>query len=83
MKILMGNLREIGELPKSFLRGGLMITGALLLGALLLSVSIGAPTFATYHIAKTAKAMQDMAPGILLIMVIVSAFSESMAKRKS
>ena len=77
MKLVLNRLRESNPVTRSFLRGGLMVTCALLFGALILLWHVGAPTLENLYIWELATAMREMGPGILFIVSLGAVFSEN------
>jgi len=81
MKTVWKRLREMGEATYTILRGGLLVSCALLVCSLTLTLTAGPLTFDTYYIHAVANAMRDMAPGILFIAVVGSACVESRTQK--
>lgn len=80
-KTVIKRVRTMGEASHTILRGGLMIACTLLLCSLALMLAAGPETFDTYYLHGCAAVMRSMAPAVLLVAVIGSAWGESNGRR--
>jgi len=80
IKTVWGRLREMSAASYTILRGGLLVACALLICSLGIVLAVGPICFDTYYFHETARVMREMAPGILFVSVIGSAFGEARTK---
>lgn len=76
MKKVVSNLKRMCSECRWLLKGGLMITCALLLGSIILTLWAGGWSLDTYYIHRCADTMREMAPAILFLTVFGSAWWE-------
>lgn len=76
MKRLVHNLKSMCSACRWLLKGGLMITCALLLGSILLMARAGGWTLDTYYLIRSADSMREIAAVVLFLTVIGSAWWE-------
>lgn len=82
IQVVWKRLRSMSEVSFTILRGGMLVACTLLICSLAIMLAAGPANFSTYYMHACAMAMFEMAPGILLITVIASAWCESNAARK-
>lgn len=81
-KTVWKRLHGMGDVARSILRGGLLVTCTALLCTLGLTLAAELPGRDTYYLLACAAALREMAPGLLLIAVIGSAVAETVAAGK-
>ena len=81
LKTVWKRVREMSETSHTILRGGLLVACTLLICSLGIILFAGPECFDTYFLHDVARAMREMAPGILFIAVVGSAVGETQAKR--
>lgn len=76
MRNVAKNLKRMSPACRWLLKGGLMLTSALLFCSIVLSAYAGSWSLDTYYLHRCADTMREMAPVILFITVFGSAWWE-------
>ncbi len=77
MRVFLKRIGHLGPAAYTMLRGTLLIAFALNLSSLILHLGAGWPGMNTYQLRAAADMVYEMAPGLLLIGVIIAAVAEA------